>query len=83
MNDSREYIEYTPSSIDDEIVETHYLLDLNTGRIKFIKDDPCYILVKRIFLEYGYNINNCHTINKYKNIWRVIANNRFDFIVLR
>ena len=67
--------EYTVSSIDDEIVETHYLLDLSTGRIKFIKDDPCYLFVKKLFLEYGYNINNCHMINQYNNIWSVISDN--------
>ena len=83
MNDSLKYDENISLSIDDEIVETHYLHDISTGRIKFIKDDPCYIFVKKIFLEYGYNINNYHTINEYNNIWSVISNKSFDITVLR
>jgi len=83
MNDNLKYDDYIPSSIDDEIVETHYLHDISTGRIKFIKDDPCYSFVKKLFLEYGYNINNCRTINEYNNIWNIVSNVSFDLIVLR
>lgn len=83
MNGRLNNLEYTAPYIDDDIVETHYLLDLDTGRIKFIKDDPCYIFVKKMFLECGYNINNCHTINKYNNIWSVISDTSFDITISR
>ena len=83
MNGRLKHLENTTRLYDDEIIETHYLIDLSTGRIKFIKDDPCYIFVKKLFLEYGYNINNCDTINKYKNIWSIISINSLNLTLLR